>query len=60
MLQELGVELKSGQIIDGTFVNMPRERNTPEENEIIKERCRVLIEWGQNSHKLAQKDIEAR
>ncbi|WP_430229308.1 IS5 family transposase, partial [Nitrosomonas communis] len=58
-LRELEVELKSGQIIDATFVSVPEQRNTREENKMIKEDA-VPIEWGQNPHKLAQKDIDAR
>jgi transposase, IS5 family len=58
-LRELGVELKSGQIIDATFVIAPKQRNTREENEMIKEGA-VPIEWGKNPHKRAQKDIDAR
>lgn len=51
----LEVELKSGQIIDATFVTVPKQRNTREENEIIKEGA-VPIEWGQNSHKGTSKN----
>ena len=58
-LRELDVELKSGQMIDATFVTVPKQRNTREENKLIKESA-VPIEWGQNPHKLAQKDIDAR
>lgn len=58
-LRALDVELKSGQIIDATLVTVPKQRNTREENKIIKEGA-VPIEWGQNPHKLAQKDTEAR
>jgi transposase, IS5 family len=58
-LRELDVELKSGQIIDATFVTVPKQRNTREENKIIKEGA-IPIEWGQNYHKLAQKDTDAR
>jgi len=58
-LRALDVELKSGQIIDATFVTVPRQRNTRDENKIIKEGA-VPIEWGHNPHKLAQKDTEAR
>ena len=36
-LRELEVELKSGQIIDATFVSVPKQRNTREENKMIKE-----------------------
>lgn len=58
-LRELEVELKSGQIIDATYVSVPKQRNTREENKMIKEDA-VPIEWGQHPHKLAQKDIDAR
>lgn len=58
-LRGLDVELKSGQIIDATFVTVPKQRNTREENKIIKDGA-VPMDWGQNPHKLAQKDIDAR
>lgn len=58
-LRKLDVELKSGQIIDATFVTVPKQRNTRDENKIIKEGA-VPIDWGQNPQKLAQKDIDAR
>ncbi|MDP1557782.1 MAG: IS5/IS1182 family transposase, partial [Nitrosomonas sp.] len=45
-LRKLDVELKSGRIIDATFVTVPRQRNTREENKIIKEGA-VPIDWGQ-------------
>jgi transposase, IS5 family len=35
-LAGLGVELKSGQLIDATFVPVPIQHNTREENELIK------------------------
>lgn len=58
-LRELDVELRSGQIIDATFVTVPKQRNTREENKLIKAGA-VPIEWGRRSHKLGQKDIDAR
>mgnify|MGYP000226976691 CR=1 FL=1 len=58
-LRELDVELKSGQMIDATFVTVPKQRNPREENKIIKAGA-VPVEWGQSPHKLAQKDTEAR
>lgn len=55
----IDVELKSGQIVDATFVTVPIQRNSREENALI--RCgAVPIEWGNNPHKLAQKDTDAR
>ncbi len=58
-LADLGVELKSGQIIDATFVPVPIQRNGRENNAIIKADA-VPIEWGKTSAKLAQKDTDAR
>lgn len=58
-LRALNVELKSGQIVDATFVTVPVQRNSREENALIKEGA-VPVEWGKNPHKLAQKDTDAR
>lgn len=58
-LHALNVELKSGQIVDATFVTVPIQRNNREENALLKEGA-VPIEWGKNPHKLAQKDTDAR
>jgi IS5 family transposase len=48
-------------MIDATFVEATKQRNTREENVLIKEGA-IPIEWGkdENKHKLAQKDTEAR
>ena len=59
MLAALGVELKSGQIIDATFVPIPIQRNGRENNAIIKADA-VPIDWGKTPAKLAQKDTDAR
>jgi IS5 family transposase len=58
-LADLGVELKSGQIIDATFVPVPIQRNGRETNAIIKDDA-VPIDWGKTPAKLAQKDTDAR
>jgi IS5 family transposase len=58
-LADLGVELKSGQIIDATFVPVPIQRNGREDNAIIKADA-VPVDWGKTPAKLAQKDIDAR
>lgn len=58
-LAALGVELKSGQIIDATFVPVPIQRNGRESNAIIKADA-VPIDWGKTPAKLAQKDCDAR
>ena len=58
-LAALGVELKSGQIIDATFVPVPIQRNGRENNAIIKADA-IPIDWGKTPAKLAQKDTDAR
>ena len=61
-LGEMGVELKSGQIVDATFVPVPIQRNARENNALIKAGA-VPIEWGQSTeqpNKLAHKDTDAR
>lgn len=58
-LADLGVELKSGQIIDATFVPVPIQRNGREDNALIKADA-VPLEWGKRPAKRAQKDIDAR
>mgnify|MGYP002626907890 CR=1 FL=1 len=60
-LEKSGFITKCGSIVDATFVEVPRQRNTPEENAAIKE-GRVPEEWEseENKHKKAQKDTDAR
>jgi len=57
-LDRQGFAAKSGIIVDGTFVEVPRQRNTKEENEQIK-RCEVPQRIAENPHVLAQKDLDA-
>jgi IS5 family transposase len=62
-----GIELKSGQIIDATFIPVPIQRNTKEENASIKA-GNVPQEWLKTdskantkaTNKLAHKDVNAR
>ena len=49
---------KEGKIIDASFVEVPRQRNTREENQQIKE-GEVPESWQENKHKESQKDIDA-
>lgn len=58
-LAGMGVALKSGQIIDASFVPVPVQRNGREENALIKQGA-VPLDWGQTPHKLTQKDVDAR
>ena len=56
-LTQKGAKLNSGQIIDATFVEVPRQRNKREENERIKVGDKPE-EWSQA--KASQKDVDAR
>ena len=58
-LQRLGVALKTGQIIDATFIPVPVQRNTRAQNETIK-RGGVPTEWQEDPKTLAHKDVDAR
>ena len=54
-----GVKLNSGQIVDASFVEAPRQRNAREENETIKDGA-MPKDWTKNAAKRCQKDIDAR
>ena len=49
----------SGQIVDASLVAAPKQRNTEEEKQAIKD-GKIPNEWKDNPHKLAQKDRDAR
>jgi transposase, IS5 family len=50
---------KTGTLVDATFVTVPRQRNTREENASIKSGA-TTGDWKERSEKLRQKDLEAR
>ena len=58
-LTNRGVISKEGSIVDASFVEVPRQRNTREENKSIKD-GEIPPEWKENPHKLRQKDTDAR
>jgi IS5 family transposase len=60
-LEKQGIITRSGSIVDATFVDVPRQRNTNEENREIRE-GKTPCEWEEpeNRHKKAQKDVDAR
>ena len=60
-LEERGIITYSGSIVDATFVDVPKQRNTKDENETIKA-GEIPEEWKEerNRHKKAQKDTDAR
>ena len=54
-----GFAAKGGLIVDGTFVEVPKQRNTKDENAQIKN-GEVPETLSENPHVLAQKDVDAR
>jgi len=58
-LAERGLLVKEGVMVDATFVEVPRQRNSREDNGKIKQ-GETPSEWLQQPRKLAQKDVEAR
>ena len=62
-LAQRGYVAKAGQMIDASFVEAPKQRNTRKENALIKENA-IPIEWGKDDktrlYKLTQKDTDAR
>ncbi len=59
-LEENGLIAHEGKIIDASFVEVPRQRNTREENKHIKETGTAPKEWDIKPNKKRQKDIDAR
>ena len=57
MLSAAGFAASGGQIVDATFVEVPRSRNTREENKTIKKGS-VPAQWSEK--KIAHKDVDAR
>jgi IS5 family transposase len=58
-LEELNLIIHEGKIIDASFVEVPRQRNSRDENEQIKA-GQTPHEWLSKPNKLAQKDVDAR
>jgi IS5 family transposase len=61
IMEEQGVITKTGSLVDASFVDVPRQRNTRVENAKIKEGC-IPEEWllEENTNMLQQKDVDAR
>ena len=58
-LDEMGYKAKKGQLIDASFVEVPKQRNSREENEQIKNGEKPP-EWEATPFKNRQKDKDAR
>ena len=59
MLEAQGIITHTGTIVDATFIDAPRQRNSRDENEQIKNN-EIPEEWKKNPHKMSQKDTDAR
>jgi len=59
LLEKHGLIAHEGKIIDASFVEAPRQRNSREENKQIKEGTPVE-EWDKKQNKKRQKDVDAR
>ena len=58
-LETMGLIIHEGKIVDASFVEVPKQRNSREENKQIKE-GELPKEWKENENKLEQKDVDAR
>jgi IS5 family transposase len=59
ILAKKGLIVNAGTIVDASFVEVPRQRNSPKENEAIKNGD-IPSGWKTKPHKLQQKDSDAR
>lgn len=62
-MDEIGIVTRNGSLVDASFAEAPRQRNSREENKTIKE-GRIPEEWEgddkKSRNKIAQKDTDAR
>jgi len=60
-LYAMGVVKREGSLVDATFVDVPKQRNSREDNKKIKD-GEIPDEWQtpENANKLEQKDTDAR
>lgn len=59
-LEENGLIVHEGKIIDASFVEMPRQRNNRKENKHIKETSTAPEDWDKSPNKKRQKDVDAK
>ncbi|MEM9062077.1 MAG: IS5 family transposase [Pseudomonadota bacterium] len=59
-LREAGYIAMSGQLIDSTLVAAPKQRNTDEEKQAVKESKTAAEIWPDDPAKARQKDVDAR
>jgi IS5 family transposase len=58
-LDQLGLVVNEGKIIDASFIEVPKQRNSREENKQIKN-GEMPKSFDENLHKKEQKDVDAR
>ena len=58
-LEEIGLVINEGKIVDASFIEIPKQRNSRQENADIKAGI-IPTEFTENPAKLAQKDTDAR
>jgi len=58
-LNKMGLIARKGSIVDASFVEVPRQRNTRDENKDIRN-GEVPEDWKEDPDKLRQKDVDAR
>jgi IS5 family transposase len=58
-LSKLNLIVNEGKIVDASFIEVPIQRNTREENKAIKD-GNIPASFKENSHKESQKDVDAR
>ena len=58
-LERVGYKAEKGMIVDASIVEVPRQRNTREENEKVKN-GETPASWEENPALLRQKDVDAR
>jgi len=58
-LESAGIVGEKEIIVDASFVDIPKQRNTREENKAIKE-GKIPDGWEENPSKLSHKDLDAR
>ena len=58
-LEKAGLIGKEGRLVDASFIEVPRQRNSREENEDIKN-GEIPEGWEDSPNKLFQKDLDAR
>lgn len=59
VVEERNLIVNEGKMVDASFHEAPRQRNTKEENKEIKEGTTPQA-WKEKTHKLSHKDVDAR